>query len=242
MGLITGYTGIYRQPYANGNNYGDSIYVITDVLHQELNMIILSPGFFMDVYRIASSMSYQRLNVFIPSVDELFISDLFRLVLELSKLKKHIQWVYPDKITTVIPNALFSATQVIKSKFVISKLNKGNQVFTVEYMDGMNSMLSPGHMVYDIKVVTNDRVQLFCTYLSEEKLKTLSNSGKIDDIHAPYNAVYYGGQSLRQCLARANYPKFPALVANNLNCREEFMECTTRPDVYPGQRAPLTSV
>ena len=45
---IYGYTGLFRQPFSNGTFYGNTLFVITNEAHSELNLIILSDGFFMD--------------------------------------------------------------------------------------------------------------------------------------------------------------------------------------------------
>ena len=106
--MYSGYTGLYRQPYANQMTYGDTIYVIMDELQQEANVLMLTPGAYKDAYRLLSMPSIQFVNIFVPSMDVLWISDVFRLVVDLIKIKREVKFYYPEKISVGLVNALFN--------------------------------------------------------------------------------------------------------------------------------------
>lgn len=219
MATVSGYSGLYRQPYANSATYGDTIYLVTDALHQELNLIILTPGCYRDAYRIASSMTYQRVNLFIPSVDALFISDVFRLVTDLLKIKKSVKWYYPEKIKVSPSNVLFEAAEMRGNLYVSPTISN----FNVEFK--LSSELDPNHRFYDFFVTEDKLCSAFCMYMDDAKLKKLVS--EFDEIHVPYNCTFYGGLTCRECADL--YPSISQkLVANNFKCKEEFIEASQR--------------
>jgi len=218
MSYIAGYSGLYRQPYANTGTYGDTIFAITDERHQELNLIILTPGCYKDAFRIASSITYQRVNIFVPSMDVLFISDIFRLVMDLHKIKKTVRWHYPEKITTTPANVLFEMDQMTGNYFVSNAIPN----LTIEFK--LSDKRDPNHRYYDIYVCDDDSYIAFCMYMDAEKLTHMMTSAdNYDQIHISYNCVFYGGLTCREC-ASLNPRWTNRLVPNNFNCREEFAE------------------
>lgn len=225
MSYIAGYSGLYRQPYANTNTYGDTIFAISDTQHQELNLIILTPGFYKDAFRLASSISYQKINIFMPCMDDLFISDTFRLVMDLTKIKKTVQWFFPDKVNTTPANVLFEMAQV-RNNFFVSPVLDG---LSIEFK--LSDSRDENHRYYDIYVCDDDAYIVFCMYMDAEKLtKLMTAQDQYDAVHLPYNCTFYGGLTCREC-AKLNPSWKKRLVPNNFACREEFVEVANDPDI-----------
>lgn len=218
MSYFAGYSGLYRQPYANETIYGDTIYAITDDKRQELNLFLLTPGAYKDAFRIASCITYQRINIFVPSMDVLYISDVFRLVTDLLKIKKSVKWYYPEKITTTPTNVLFEMAQMTGNFYVSPVIGQ----LTIEFK--LSNSKDAGHRFYDIYVCDDTDYIVFCMYMDAEKLTSLmTSSNDYDQVHLPYNSTFYGGLTCRECAA-LNPRWAPKLVANNFMCREEFIE------------------
>ena len=225
---VSGYVGLFRQPYANSATYMDTLYLITDALHQELNLILLTPGAYRDAYRVASQMTYQKIHIFTPSMDALFLSDVFRLVIDLQKIKKSVKWYYPEKIKPVPTNVLFEVAQAT-SNFYVSQTISGLQI---SYK--LSSTVDPSHRFYDIYVADGSRNLAFCMYMDADKLATMNSCGDFDELHLPYNCTFYGGMTVREVLT-TDPAAARKLVANNFKCREEFMEAAHQ-EIMPPRR------
>ena len=212
---VVGYTGLYRQPFSDNIAYGDTLYVITDDAHQELNVIILTPGAYAEVFRMASSITFQRINLFVPSMDALFLSDVFRLVVDLQKIKKIVRWYYPERVSVRPPNMLFEHAQVL-STYYLSKLIEG---LTVSFQSASTDENKAG--LYDFKVYDGKLCDYFSLYMTKDKMANLLSS-KMDRVHFAYNSTFYGGCTVRELHEYNSWR--PHMVPNNFMNREEFRE------------------
>lgn len=223
MSANSGYTGIFKQPYANTDHYGDSIYVIADTKNQELNLILLTPGCYKDAYFVASAVTYQYINIFVPSMDSIFISDVLRLVFDLRRIKKMVQFIYPQHVTISPANVLFDQSHLKLSNYVSTHIPSCH--ITYQPADSSESMAS-AHL-YDISVYDGKQFMLFTLKMDTTKLTTaFTGTDKYDSVHLPYNCTFYGGLTAKEC-GKLNPRWSPQIVANNFACREEFIECTT---------------
>lgn len=212
---IYGYTGLFRQPFSNGTFYGNTLFAITDEKHSELNLFILSDGFFMDAYRIASQPTYQKVNIFVPSLNVLFISDLFRLVTTLKKLKD-VMWYHPKKYKTENPqNVLFELSQ-----------NQANVITSPSIYNFIVRMIPSTcdiEEMYDFDVTNGKDKFYFTLGASKEYIETLILGKTFDIIHLPYNTYYAIGTTGRE-LVKDNKKIARYLCANNFNNVEEYNE------------------
>jgi hypothetical protein len=212
-----GYIGIYREPYSDLRCYGDSIYAITDENQQELILILLTPGCYKEAFALASHMSFQRIKLIVPSMDVLFISDVFRLVTDLMKIKKSVKWYYPEHIATTPANVLFEMAQMTNN-YLASDIGGT----TIEFK--LSSSRDENHRFYDIYVCRDDSYIVFCMYMDAEKLtKLMTSTDHYDQIHMPYNCTFYGGLTGRECGA-LNSQWTGRIVPNNYGCTEEYAE------------------
>lgn len=218
---IYGYTGLYRRPYSNQRIYGDTIYAVTDELHQEIHMICLSPGFYMDAYQILSCMTYQDIHIYVPVLDATNISDLFGLVMDLKKIKKHVEWHYPVKYRTTNPhNVQFEMAQNDHMSITSQRITN----LIIKFEDAGYQAIP--NLIYDIKVCNGSKGDIFSNYPTEEKVAARKIDMLYKTIHIPYNTLYYGGQTAKEIVAiNRAYGRY--IVPNSLKCREEFYEITT---------------
>ena len=213
-----GYTGMYRQPYANAAGYGDSLYLITDEAHFEANLIVLSDHFFRDAYRILSQPTYQEVHIFVPSIDMVWISDIFGLVMSLKAYKKNVYWHYPDKYYPKHTNVLFEMAQILLPKYQ-SKVIPGLTIDMVKEND-----------VYSFKVINGKKREYFSVWCKKDDAIKLINSGLYDAIHLPYNTFYYAGTSAREIACDTDIQKLARkVVPNSFRNRDEFVEAAHLP-------------
>lgn len=223
---VYGYTGLYRRPYSNQRIYGDTIYAITDEAHHEVHVILLSPGFYMDAFQILSSITYQDIHLYVPSLDITNISDLFGLVMDLKKIKKNVMWHYPVKYRTSNPhNVQFEMAQNDHMRFTSERIT--NLIISFE---DAGYTVTP-NLLFDIKVCNGSKGDIFSNYTTMEKVAARKTDMLYKTIHIPYNTLYYGGQTAREIVdANRAYGRF--IIPNSLRCREEFHEIVCS-ELYP---------
>jgi hypothetical protein len=183
MGIISGYQGVVIPP-RNKTNY-NSLFLITDNDRTELNIIANQPGFYEDAYNIAKMVSYQTVNIFAVSISALFISDIFRLVNDLSKIKANVKFVYPEAIN-IQTNLDFDMRKLIQSSYV----NQADSNITIEYEK--TSIVMDGGL-YNIHVRDGVKHRVICAYVDATTLPTLYNNTEVSEIHLPYTKTLYGG-------------------------------------------------
>lgn len=215
-----GYTGLFRAPYSNNAGYGDSLYLITDESHYEANLIVLSDHFFHDAYRLLSCPTYQEIHIFVPSLDTVWISDLFGLVMSLKAYKKNVYWHYPTGRTLTEPiNVQFDMSQLRPTLYQSKRINN------------LMIRLISNNGFYDFEVINGDKKEYFTVCTTEEQLKGLIADHEA--IHMPYNTYYYGGDSAREIACGANakqYTKY--IIPNSFRNRDEFIEAAHTPFAF----------
>ena len=164
-------------------------------------------------------------NLFVPSMDVLFISDIFRLVTDLRKVKAEVKWYYPETVSGLSPKNMLFETAQMKSNLYKSSTISG---LTIEFK--VANSLDESHRFYDFEVCDGAEYNYFTLYMDEAKLDSLMStySGKSAPahIHLPYNKSFYGGLTGKEC-AQILGKKSCILTMNNFKCREEFIEATT---------------
>lgn len=214
--IYSGYIGVYKQPYANTLTYGDTAYGVFDALHQELNILVLTPGAYREIYNFASAPSAQYINFFVPSMDVLWISDIFRLVTDLTKIKKSVNLYYPDPINPGLTNALFNIACKRYNSFISKRIDS----FRIEYhlSDGSRA----DHKFYDIHLFDGEKYHIFTLFVDKDNIDNVLKYSAVDRIHMPYNTVFYGGLTAIEC-AKLRPELVKKVIVNNFNCREEYV-------------------
>lgn len=212
-----GYTGLFRQPYANQGTHGDTLYAITDEKCQECHLLVLSDGFFKDAYQFASQPTYQAVHIYVPSIGVLFISDLFRLVTTLKKIKRNVFWHFPVKYKTDDPvNVLFEMAQS-------QKMTTMGQVDSLMQLSISFVQSSVSDSWYDFKVVNGKNVDYFSLAMTEVKLNEILATKTADRVHLPYNTYYLDSISAKDVACHmpgdTRY-----IVPNNFRLGQEFVE------------------
>jgi len=205
MENICGYTGLYKEPL---NGKMNAVYMATGGDQNELNIIMLTPGAYNEVFQIASSVTYPIINIFINSLDVMFISDVYRLVQNLKPFKMSVNLVYPGSVDCETSDSF---------KFAINNAStyqsSQNQSFVFKYVLSSTTL---DREIYDIIFMNGEKAILFTPYMTAEKVTEIKEL--YTEIHLPYNSTLYGGLTGLQVYDMDNLMKqkirFHSFVSN----------------------------
>ena len=191
MGLI----GVY-----NASNLRDnvsSVYMISDTSTMSLFVFVLFPGSFHDVYEIASLTMYRNVFIVPISIYPEYISDIYRLVVELTKIKTHVKVISPDmvapsikpRLNSMFLNSLVKGTS--KSTYVYSE--KGFIAF--DWNDD-NGVAPSGETwpenYHDLYCTFGEtRVLLTVNKVDKERIISLLKQDLVDYVYIPWQNPSY---------------------------------------------------
>lgn len=219
-----GYTGIFRAPYNSVSNHDSTIYCIANYIKTMLIIIPLSPGFFADAYKIAKTPQYQEIYILPPSLDCLYISDVFNLYQSLRALDKSkikvICSLSPDCKTSDQFLRDFELRRNYQFHFAPYGINPMD--LYVKLNPNLNPEYRPSN---DIIIGDADRNIILTQYMSNEKLDHCIDVG-YDEIHMSFSQNIYGGLSYLQAM---DYDRrlIDKLIANSFTSIDEFNYCAS---------------
>lgn len=218
--LKSGYVGLFKQPYDKTNL--STLYCITDDMHEVLIMIILSPSAYADAYRICKNITYTDIYIITPSIDVLFLSDLFNLVTKLRIMKPSLKWVYP-KTPGMNTSIGFSLSQMVTDKFIYEDYNYFEHHIIIDFIP----ISHEGRNFCNLLLRDGEKSIYFSQYLNIEMLDNLHNDDTIDEIHLPYNSTLYGGLNFNQIVFHHNRYHTKCRIHSFLSM-EEYNFCEER--------------
>lgn len=211
---ISGYVGRFKQPIQQPNEDKATMFAVSDELNMELDLILLTPGAFLDAYHFIRQFNACYYRIFVPTLRYEFISDFINLYMSLKNIYP-IKWVFPDEID----HYDFSKGQIKTNTYI----NENNPRLSISYvpteLDG----------VYDIIVRNIDGVHYFCQYLTESCARELFRDREYTYIHIPVSSTVYGGLTYLQVvkLDRRYKQKF---IPHSFTSIEQFNDMMN--DVY----------
>ena len=186
-----GLIGLYQA--SNTRNKISSVYMISDEDTASLYVFVLFPGAYHDIYEIASLTAYTNIFIVPISLDPVFISDIYRLVNELTPIKHIVKVISPTKYTYANCNTLFLNSFVkgnTKSSFVYS--NHGFIAFNWNEDD----CTYPSRLNDIYCTFNNRRILLTSTKVDKERIIKLFENDQLDYVYVPwsknpeYNSAY----------------------------------------------------
>ena len=179
-----GLTGLYQTPCTR-DDY-TSVYMIADEDSSSLFVFILFPGCYYDVYEIAYLTEYTKIFLIPISFGPAYVSDIFRLVNDLSPIKEMVKIMYPDSSVVPGSNTLFLNSFVrgdSKTSYVYSE--HGFIAF-----DWKNE--NPIINVHDIYCTFGDkRILLTSQYVDIDRIKYLFDNDLVDYVYVPWQNPAY---------------------------------------------------
>lgn len=219
-----GYTGLFRVPYDSVSNHSSTIYCISNYVKTMLIIIPLTPGFFSDAFRIAKTPQYQEIYILPPSLDCIYISDVFNLYQELKALDKVVVKV----ICSIPPDGKVSdgfmrdfelrgTTEFHFDPYGINAMD-----LYVKFDRHLNPEYRPSN---DIIISDSNKTMILSQYMSNDKLDYLAGVG-YDEIHMSFAHNTYGGLTYLQAV---NYNKKLAdkIIVNSFVSVDEFNYCAS---------------
>lgn len=193
----SGYIGWFKQPLERPQNTKPTMYVVADHNKQEMDLVLLTPGCFLDAYRHIKTFGSVKTRVFIPSLRMEWISDIFNLYMSARNITD-IKWVFPNRSEH-------------------SSFEEGH-ILEVFHQNEFDSHCGVGYIhnesvpqVYDIEVYDSDGKHYFSQYATEENVLDLAEDEMLADIHLPYRSTIYGGDSYLKL-----FEKDPAICRSKL--------------------------
>lgn len=233
MKTVSGYLGLFQPPRLD-HTWHNSVYCITGNDHRDLVIIPLVPNFFEDAFLAARKSCYQNIELVLPALDMIFVSDTFLLFYEVhTKLQKKMN-IYCSNLPQLVVTDEFTSYvhRVEEGSVVFGEWNQstdlnpiGHFPMTVEFP----SMFRPvTRSASDILISTEDKRCLFCVYTNMEKLRYLDSNemaDKFDEIHIPFTKNLYGGMKYFEVRKSISGRLLPKLRAYGFQTVEEAELC-----------------
>ena len=192
MGLI----GIYDASNVRENI--SSVYMISDASTNSLFVFVLFPGAFHDVYEIASLTMYQNVFLIPISIYPEYISDIYRLVVELTKIKTRVKVISPDMLAPSIKTKLNSMflNSLVKGSSKSTYVYSDNGFIAFDWSDGDDGQApSTGiwpenyHDLYC--TFNNTRVLLTVNKVDTGRIISLLKKDLVDYVYIPWQNPSY---------------------------------------------------
>lgn len=182
-----GLIGVYQPPLVG--NQTNSIYMLTDETTKTLFVLILYPGAYDDVYEIASLTWYRNIILVPVSLTSYFISDIVRLVEDLTVINKKVSVLSPDKYPIYVPKT--TQISLIRGMKSILSFDKGFITFDYKMKE---SVYETGF--HDIYLSFKGRRFLFCPLeVNADRVLSMISNNLVDFIYVPYNDPLFGTTS-----------------------------------------------
>lgn len=226
--IVSGYVGLFTDKSSDMNNLikNHTVYAITGEDKKELNIIILSLGAYKTAYSLAKSVTYPYINIFVPCMNYLFISDIYRLVLDLQKSRLKTNLYFPEIPTDIKLPEWF--TSLINTNAFISREYLG---LTISYSKA-NQESEIGY--YDIIVEDGASSKYFLTYVDEAKADVIFSDNSLNDIHMSYDSDIFGGMSYIELIDK--YPSLTKKITiHSFNNEVEYELCQSNDKINIGK-------
>lgn len=210
--------------------------MISDEDTASLYVFVLFPGAYHDIYEIASLTAYTNIFIVPISLSPVFISDIYRLVNELTPIKHIVKIISPTKYAYTNCNTLFLNAFVrgtTKSSFVYSD----HGFIAFNWNDDECTYPSRLNDIYC--TFNNRRILLTSVKVDKERICKLFENDQLDYVYVPwsknpeYNSAYDDNFiSLMECERLKPYAS--KIVPYGFNDQAEMTLCQEKyPNNFP---------
>lgn len=232
--FLAGYSGLYRPPTEDLCKYGTALYCVTEDPKRTLIVVALNPTFFLDLYRIIKHPQYQKLVLIVPTVDCVYISDIYNLYTEVTvNLEKEFVLICPETIPIATSDEFLTHVKVMQhARINLLGDDQTNLTVSVDY----NHLYTPiTRSVWDIILTTPMKRIFFSFYMSEEKLYWLKeHRDYFDEVHMPFTNITYGGASYMEIRRLTCTGIIPYIRVHSFRTDEERAFCQSHAIPYGG--------
>lgn len=223
--IFSGYIGRRATPFLPTTVYDTNFaanYCISDYDHKELNIILLQPGCFQDIYSVASRPMYLQVNIFAPSIDAFFVSDICLLATSLFNMKK-VHIIHP-----IMPK--WPINNVVQRCFIKNDHYSSiyDRKISIEY-----APIEPKMGFFNFFIRDGEKTRMISSFLNDEIIAKTMKIYDLDEIHLPFKKSLYGGLTATDIIDNMIYSRVfrKRVIINSFSTIEEYAYCKNRHDL-----------
>ena len=187
---VAGLTGLFQAPLRRNDK--SSIYMVADNDSRSLFIFVMLPGSYQDAYEVASLVWYQNIFIVPVSLDGNYLSDVTRLVTDLSKIKQTVKIIHPVKTP-------YRVNTLIENSFVRSSEGHSNYIYTngfISFNWGLTDNLYINDRYFDIYIKFNNRTVLLCPFeVNRTRILDMLKQNYVDYVYIPFSSAQFGNDS-----------------------------------------------
>ena len=191
----SGLIGLYQSPTTR--EQVSSVYMIADGETSSLFILMLFPGAYLDANEIASLQPYHNIFIVPVSLEGLYLSDAYRLALDLMKTKQHVHIIHPKKfaihVHPSVRNCLLKGSPDNTTAFVY-----GNGYIAFNWGINEADADRPTYQIgfYDIYTNFDNKRMLFCPFeVNKDRILEMLQSDSVDYVYLPYAKSLFGSDN-----------------------------------------------
>ena len=227
---VAGMVGLFQPPVRRNDK--SSMYMVADNDSHSLFIFIMFPGSYQDAYEVASLLWYQNIFIVPVSLDGNYLSDVCRLVTDLSKTKQSVKIIHPTKTP-------YRVNSLIENSFVRTSEGRSTFMYTngfISFNWGLNDNPYINDRYYDIYIKFNNRTVLLCPFeINRERILSLLKNNYVDYIYVPFTASQFGTDNFLSIIEEEDFSDYKnKLVACGFtNATEAAMSFESFPNSFP---------
>lgn len=232
-------TGIYQPPLEEGGY--TAVPMLCDAVSSTLFAFVMFPGAYNDVYDIASKAKYANIFIVPIGLNAQYITDIHRLVTDLTPLKKCVKVLYPGKYP--MPVNSLNELAIIRgdSSKCTFTFNNGFIAFDKSFKCNCGCLVCSEQKssgTHDILVRYNGKsYMLTSTKVNAERILNAVKDGSVDYVYVPYSYGYVNQENFLTLMKDERLAEYhDNIIAYGFRNYEEFEQCYLK---YP-MSTPMT--
>lgn len=215
-----------------------SVVMMNENSTHSLFVFMMFPGAYDDIYEIASKPRFRNVFLVPASLNADFVSDIHRLVTDLSGLKSCVKIIYPTNYT--IPVNSINENAVLRGDTDKCTYTFDDGFISFDFKDGSSSNLTSfcpcacyeksrraKKENHDIYVRFNDtRILLTSVFVDKERILSLLENDQVDYVYVPYSSGYVNQDTFLTLINDERFKLYERrLIAYGFRTLEEIDTC-----------------
>lgn len=236
-------TGVFQPPKFEGGY--TAVPMLSDPASSSLFVFIMFPGAYNDVYEIASKVKFANIFIVPVSLNVDYVSDVHRLVTDLTPLKKNVKVLFPGRYQLPVNN--LNENCIIRGGTDKCSFTFPEGFIAFDYVPGCEcgccnrQTLFPfsnqcdscritsddKSAFHDIYVYYKDKGYLFTsTAVNKHRIKALLKDNRVEYVYVPYSYGYTGQENFLTLAGDPGMRNYiNHVIAYGYRNYEEFLEC-----------------
>lgn len=232
-------TGIYQPPLEEGGY--TAVPMLCDAASSTLFAFVMFPGAYNDIYDIAAKAKYANIFIVPIGLNAQYITDIHRLVTDLTQIKKCVKVLYPGRYP--MPVNSINETAIIRgdSSKCTFTFNNGFIAFDKSFKCNCGCLIcgeQKPSATHDILVrYDNISYLLTSTKVNADRIISAVESGSADYVYVPYSYGYVNQENFLTLMKDERLATYhDKIIAYGFRNYEEFEQCYLK---YP-MSTPMT--